>query len=352
MFGFLRKKVGELASKISKAAEGKLDSGPAQPAAPKEKSHAKPLPAPAEAPKKAKRAQGRPSLATKIKQAIAGEAQLSSSEIDGFLWEFELALLEADVSQGTAEGIAKEMRKRLSEKRFKKGEDMASAVRQMVQSSIRAMMPDAGLSIVDKVKSGEKPFVIMFLGPNGAGKTTTLAKIAYMLKSRGISSLFAASDTFRAASIEQLQHHADALGIRLVKQSYGADPAAVAYDAISSAKAKGISCVLIDTAGRQETNKNLMEELKKIKRVAKPQLLIYVDEAIAGNALVDRVKEFKEAIGIDGIILSKMDMDAKGGGAISIASSTGIPVAYYGTGQSYTDLERFDPDELLKRIFE
>jgi fused signal recognition particle receptor len=212
-------------------------------------------------------------------------------------------------------------------------------------------MPDEGFDIVEKVRASEKPFVILFLGPNGAGKTTSLAKTAFLLKENGLSSVFAASDTFRAASIEQLEEHGKALGIRVIKHDYGADPAAVAFDAIDSAKANGVDCVLIDTAGRQDTNKNLLKELEKISRVAKPHLRLYLDEALAGNALVERVSTFKDSIGVDGIILSKMDLDVKGGGVISVFRSTGIPVVYFGTGQAYKDLEPFTADEVMRRVF-
>ncbi|MCK4327172.1 MAG: signal recognition particle-docking protein FtsY [Candidatus Diapherotrites archaeon] len=290
-------------------------------------------------------------LVTRIKRAVAAEVSLSEKEIDDFMWEFELALLEADVAQPVAEEIISLLKQRLAATKFSRGSDVRTVIESAVRDTIREIVSVPSFDLVEKAKKSEKPFVVMFLGPNGAGKTTTLAKIAHMLKENNLSSIFAASDTFRAASIEQLQYHADALGIKMVKHTYGADPAAVAFDTIKSAKARGIDCVLIDTAGRQETNKNLMEELKKIKRVANPHLLIYLDEALAGNALLERVEQFKAEIGVDGVILSKMDMDVKGGGVISIARSTGVPIIYYGIGQSYRDLVRFSADDLLDRIF-
>lgn len=392
MFGFLKKKVEDFASKITKKAEEKLEQEPKEtpkPVKKKEKPKVKkeipkpveekksepikeePSPEPIEEkPPEPKIEEPEPivekppepieeepkkkqklSLVSKLRRAVVGEISLSEKEIDDFLWEFELALLEADVAQPVAEEIISELKKRLAETKFSRNQDIGSEVEKTVQEAIKTIITVEGFSIQDKIKKGEKPFVIMFLGPNGAGKTTTLAKIAHMLKKQNLSSVFAASDTFRAASIEQLQHHADALGIKMIKHDYGADPAAVAFDAIKSAEAKNIDCVLIDTAGRQETNKNLMEELKKIKRVAKPHLLIYLDEALAGNALVDRVSQFKNEIGVDGVILSKMDMDVKGGGTISISRVTGVPIIYYGMGQSYDDLAQFNAEELLKRVF-
>ena len=414
MFGFLKKKIGDFASKVTKKAEEKIEEevsapeaatpqGPIQPEeapipsepvpqAPKppepKKEERKPEPKPvappepvippvveapkpkaeapapkaavlqepkkevgASAPEAATPQKPKLGFVTRLKQAVASEITLSEKEIDDFMWEFELALLEADVAQPVAEEIIASLKKRLAETSFSRGKDVHTEIESAVRETLKEIISLPGFDLLDRVKQSEKPFIIMFLGPNGAGKTTTLAKIASMLKKNGVSTVFAASDTFRAASIEQLQHHADALGIKMVKHDYGADPAAVAFDTIKSAKARGIDCVLIDTAGRQDTNKNLMEELKKIKRVANPHVLVYLDEALAGNALLDRVEQFKSEIGVDGVILSKMDMDVKGGGVISIARSTGVPIIYYGTGQSYDDLEAFDADALLDRIF-
>ena len=387
MFGFLKKKVDEFASKITKTAEEKIEDETEEvqptkePVAPKTISKKTPIPklpvskppilkspkpkaVPPPPPKPAAvkelpKAKEQPmppkkeklSLATRLKRVVISEVSLSEKEIDEFLWEFELALLESDVAQPVAEELITEIKTRLIEAKFSKKQDIQTEIKNIVRDSIRTIISFPSFDLLEKVKSGDKPFVIMFLGPNGAGKTTTLAKIAHMLKKEKIQTIFSASDTFRAASIEQLEHHATKLGVRVIKHTYGADPAAVAFDAIKSAKAKGIDCVLIDTAGRQETNKNLMEELKKIKRVANPNLIIYLDEALAGNVLVERVNQFKTEIGVDGVILSKMDMDVKGGGTISIARTTGVPILYYGTGQSYDDLIKFDADQLLERLF-
>jgi fused signal recognition particle receptor len=185
---------------------------------------------------------------------------------------------------------------------------------------------------------------------NGSGKTTSIAKFAYLLKQQGLSSIMAAGDTWRAASIQQLEEHGKNLGIRVVKQDYGSDPAAIAFDAIAAAKAHKIDVVLVDTAGRQHSNKNLMEEMKKIIRVAKPNLKIFVAESITGNDAVEQGKQFNEAIGIDGIILTKSDVDEKGGAAISVTHVTGKPILYLGSGQGYKDMTPFAPDLLLERL--
>ena len=201
-----------------------------------------------------------------------------------------------------------------------------------------------------KIKYEEKPFVIAFFGINGSGKTTTIAKIANLLKEKNISCVLAASDTFRAASIEQLQIHADKLGVKLIKHDYGSDPAAVSFDAIKHAKAKNIDVVLIDTAGRLHSNINLMDELKKIVKVSKPNLKLFVGESIAGNDCIEQAKTFNEAVGIDGIILAKADIDEKGGAAISVSYITKKPIIYLGTGQEYKDLKEFDPNLIVEGL--
>ena len=192
--------------------------------------------------------------------------------------------------------------------------------------------------------------MIAFVGINGSGKTTTIAKVAQLLKKSGLSVVLAAADTFRAAAIDQLQVHADALGCKLIRHDYGADPAAVAFDAIEHAKAKNKDVVLVDTAGRLHSNTNLVDEMKKIIRVAKPHLKIFVGESITGNDCVEQARTFDEAIGIDGIILSKADIDDKGGAALSISYVTKKPILYLGVGQSYDDLQAFDKNKFLAQV--
>ncbi len=204
---------------------------------------------------------------------------------------------------------------------------------------------------MEKVKTAvaqNKPVRIMFVGINGSGKTTTIAKIAKKLQDNKLKVVIAAADTFRAAAIHQLQEHADKLGVKLIKHDYGSDPAAVAFDTIKFAEAHGIDVVLIDTAGRLHSNVNLMDEMKKVARVSKPDFKIFIGESITGNDCVEQAKSFNEAIGIDGIILSKADIDEKGGAAISVSYVTKKPIYYIGTGQGYEDLKQFDP----KLIFE
>jgi fused signal recognition particle receptor len=163
--------------------------------------------------------------------------------------------------------------------------------------------------------------------------------------------VLASADTFRAGSIEQLQVHADKLGVRMIRHHYGSDPTAVAFDAVKAAKAENADVVLIDSAGRQDTNKNLLEELKKITRVIQPTLKLYVGESFTGQAILTQATTFDAAIGIDGFILTKLDTDAKGGGVISILHELQKPIVFFGVGQTYADLVKFDLDAFLERIF-
>jgi fused signal recognition particle receptor len=193
---------------------------------------------------------------------------------------------------------------------------------------------------------------LVFVGVNGSGKTTTIAKVARLLQKSGFSVVLACGDTYRAGSIEQLEEHAHRLNVPLVKQGYGADAAAVAYDGVNYARVRGINAVLVDTAGRMQTNKNLMDEMRKIVTVVKPDLVVFVGDALTGNDAVEQAREFDRFVHIDASILAKADADAKGGSAVSIAHVTRKPVIYLGVGQGYDDLVPFDPDVLINQLFE
>jgi fused signal recognition particle receptor len=191
---------------------------------------------------------------------------------------------------------------------------------------------------------------VLFVGPNGGGKTTTVAKIALYLKRNGLTPVIACSDTFRAAAIEQMRTLAERVGVRCVSQKYGADPAAVAVDAIASAKSSRAQVVLIDTAGRSELNRNLLEEMRKIKRVAMPRRVIYVGDALAGNAAVEQARQFDAYVGIDYVVLTKLDSDVKGGTAISVCYAVRKPILFVGIGQDLGDLAPFSKSEIIERV--
>ncbi len=275
---------------------------------------------------------------------------ISEEKLDDLLWELEVGLLESDVAYSVIESIKKDIKEELkitSIERNKIGE----VVEEVLKNAISHVLKSNNFDFFNFIKNKEKPVVIMFIGVNGSGKTLSIAKVATMLKNKGISSVMAAGDTFRAGAIEQLGIHADKVGVKIVKHGPGADPAAVAYDAIEHAKAKHKDVVLLDTAGRVQTNINLMDEMAKIKRVAKPDLIIFVGDALSGNDAVEQAKRFNEIVGIDGVILTKVDTDAKGGSSLSVAYTIGKPLLFIGVGQEYEDQIPFDPDWMLENIF-
>ncbi|MFH0836367.1 MAG: signal recognition particle-docking protein FtsY, partial [Candidatus Micrarchaeota archaeon] len=288
---------------------------------------------------------------SKIKSAFSSTVTIQESEVTPLLSDLEMALLESDVSMDTTQALVDDLRTRLVGKQIPKNQ-LNDAVKEEVRSALLDLLRQEELDLVSFIKEKPKPVKILFLGPNGAGKTTTIAKIARLLQDASLKSVIAASDTFRAAAIEQSVFHGDKLGVKVVKHKYGADPAAVAFDAIEHAKANAIDVVLIDTAGRQETNLNLVKEMQKINRVINPDLRVFVGEAIAGHALVEQLKKFKSDVGVDAIVLTKLDCDAKGGSSLSIAHEAGVPVLYVGVGQEYGDLKPFDPEWLVKNIIE
>ncbi|MDE1856949.1 MAG: signal recognition particle-docking protein FtsY [Candidatus Micrarchaeota archaeon] len=294
------------------------------------------------------------SFTTKIKGAIFSKIRLNDSEIDSFLENLKVSMLESDVSYETTEIFLDDMRRNLKSAELN-SRNISSEITGQVRKSLFQIMetekkPVDMIPFVQERAHSAKPVRILFLGPNGAGKTTTIAKIAHALKDRKMSVVLSASDTFRAAAIEQMEYHAHRLGVPVIKSGYGSDPASVAFDAIAYAKARAADVVLIDSAGRQETNKNLISEMQKMHRVTQPDLTVFVCESISGNALSGQIREFAKHIRIDGIILTKLDCDAKGGNVISIARATGIPVLMFGTGEAYDALVPYSAEFIVDSI--
>lgn len=295
------------------------------------------------------------SLKTKIKSAFLGTVKLSDSEIDDFLDTLRISMLESDVSYDTTDDFLDDLGGKLRERRINSKrirEELTDTVRgsllSILDSGVQRINVDS--FIKKRKESKELPIKVLFLGPNGAGKTTTIAKLAHRFKSAGTSVVLSASDTFRAAAIEQIEHHAKRIGVPVIKSNYGADPASIAFDAIAYAAAHSIDLVLIDSAGRQETNKSLISEVQKIVRVSKPDITVFVGESTAGNVIAEQIKEFNKFVKIDGIILTKLDCDAKGGGTISISHTTGIPVLFFGMGEGYEALVPYSSNIILDAI--
>lgn len=286
----------------------------------------------------------------KGKAAIGGETILDEKDLKKPLEELEIALLESDTALSVVEELIRRVKAELVGKTVKRGTNTEELVENTLKGALLDILSAEKLDFDEFVAKGEKPLNIAFIGVNGTGKTTTIAKVAQKLLSAGHSVVIAAADTYRAGATEQIEQHASNLGIKLIKHQYGSDPAAVVYDALKYAKANRIEVVLADTAGRMHTSVNLMEQLRKICRVTKPDMVIFVDEAVAGNDAVERAKKFDEVVGIDASILTKLDIDMKGGAAISIAHSTSKPIIFMGTGQGYGDLEKFDAEWLVDKL--
>lgn len=313
------------------------------------------IPKPAAAPAVEKKRDIAPDLGlfSKLKGMLTNQVEITESETRAMFDELEMALLESDVSPDTAQALVAELKKSLVGKKVAKSE-VEKTINGAIADAITSVFTPAPnlIDLAREKKAKGEVLKIMFLGPNGAGKTTTIAKLSSLFKSNGLDVVVSASDTFRAAAIEQAAIHADRIGVKLVRQGYGADPAAVAFDAIKHAQSVGAAVVLIDTAGRQETNRNLVEEMKKIDRIAKPDYKIFIGEALAGHVLVEQVKSFDAAVGVDGIILTKLDCDAKGGNSISIAHDAAKPIMFFGVGQEYGDLVPFDPGYIAAKVLE
>ena len=290
------------------------------------------------------------SAVTQVKAAVTGRATLTEADVSDTLWQLETGLLQSDVSMETAEHIVGSLKGRLVGLEVSSGSAGEAVRAKLREALLEALKPGKEVDLVGSARAGKKPYKVLVLGVNGTGKTTSMAKIAKLLMDNGMSVVFAAGDTFRAGAIEQLEEHARRLGVRVVSHQRGGDSAAVLYDAVEHAAAWGVDVVLADTAGRMQSKANLMEELKKVVRVYKPDMTLFVADALAGNDTVEQARTFNEAVGFDAAVLSKMDADAKGGSALSIVHATGKPVIYIGVGQGYADLKRFDGNWFVDKI--
>ncbi|ALU11654.1 signal recognition particle [Ignicoccus islandicus DSM 13165] len=288
----------------------------------------------------------------KVKESIAYK-EINLKKLEPIFEEYVLTLAEADVAYEVAEDLINDFKSRLAKLKIRRGESEEKVIENALRESLLSILSVESIDLVEIAKryaNENKVLKVMVMGVNGVGKTTTIAKIAYLLKKTGVTPVIAAADTFRAGAVEQLKVHAERIGVPIITRPYGTDPAAVAYDAIEFARARGFHVVLIDTAGRMHVDSDLMNELRKINRVVRPDLKILVLDALTGNDALEQARFFDEAVGIDAIILTKVDADAKGGAALSVIATLKKPVMYLGVGQSYDDLIRFDPKWLVERI--
>lgn len=282
-----------------------------------------------------------------------GGRKIREAKLGEVLTELEMILLESDIAFEAVEHVIESIREKLLHAKIKRKEDVGEYIEESLKEAIKEMLSIDLIDFEEFIINAElKPVKIMFVGVNGTGKTTVIAKLAHRLKKMGRSVIIAAADTFRAGAIEQLEIHAQRLGVRLIKNSAGSDPAAVAFDAVEHARARHKDVVLIDTAGRIQTNTNLMNEMKKLKAVAKPDMIVFVGDSLAGNDAIQQARKFDEAVGIDCAILTKIDADAKGGAALSIAYAVKKPILFLGIGQGYDDLQPYSPGWMVAHIFE
>lgn len=276
------------------------------------------------------------------------EKKISEKDLSGVLDNLGMSLLEADVAFEVSEKIKDDLKKNLAGKQVKRGK-----VKEIVVKTFK----DSLLEIVDvprlelkEVVKRSKPSLFVFLGFNGSGKTTSIAKVAYYLKKNGYSTVLAAADSWRSAAIEQLEEHAKKLKVPIIKHRYGADPAAIVFDSVKFCEARGLDVILADTAGRSHTNRNLIDELKKICRVNKPNLKILVLDSLTGNDAIPQARMFNEAVSVDAVVFTKVDVNQKGGAILSVSYLLKKPILFLGVGQNYSDLKEFDKKWFIDQL--
>jgi fused signal recognition particle receptor len=299
-------------------------------------------------------------LFDKLRQGLKGiidkisTSGLTEKDLDPLLWDLQLQLMGSDVSMEVAERVCAELKQRLLGSEAPRFGNKSGVVREALRESIAAVLNGQQtvdlLRLASEYRKRGEPFSVMFVGINGTGKTTTIAKVARLLMDHGFTVVLASGDTYRAGAIEQLEEHGRRLGVKVIRHNYGSDSAAVGFDAVQHAKAQGINVVLIDTAGRMQTNRNLMDELRKVKRVVQPSLTIMILDSLIGNDATEQAMTFNKAVGFDAAILTKVDADAKGGSSLSVSYLTGKPVIYVGVGQGYGDLQAFDAGWFAEKL--
>ncbi|MBT4935971.1 signal recognition particle-docking protein FtsY [Candidatus Woesearchaeota archaeon] len=286
------------------------------------------------------------SILGKVKQSFTTKT-ISADKFDELFWNLEVVLLENNVSVEVIDKIKDDLKEELVNKPLPR--DVPKKIETTLQNTLKEILSSEKIDLIEKAKS-KKPLVITFFGINGTGKTTSIAKLTHYFQKHNLSVVLAACDTFRAAAIQQLEEHAVKLGVKIIKHDYGSDAAAVAFDAVKYAEKNGVDVVMVDTAGRLHSNTNLMAELEKIIRVTKPDVKIFVGESITGNDCIEQAKKFNELVEMDGAILTKADVDEKGGAPLSISYTIKKPILFLGVGQEYKDLEEFDADKIMTHL--
>lgn len=281
-------------------------------------------------------------FSSSVKSKVA-ETELDEDTLNPLLEELRLKLLQSNVSLEAAEAIEEELREKLLGQEVGRGK-VQDTVDNAVEEVLLELLDDS-FDFEKELDEAEEPPVVFFIGFNGSGKTTSVAKMASKLKDRGV--VMGAGDTFRAASIEQLEEHGENLDVKVISHEYESDPAAVGYDTVEHAKNEG-KVALVDTAGRSHADQNLMNELDKMIRVNEPDVTFLVVDALAGNDVLEQAEAYEDMF--DAVIVTKMDVDENGGAIISISERSGKPVAFLGTGQGYEDIREFDKEKFVEEI--
>ncbi|OQA55548.1 MAG: Signal recognition particle 54 kDa protein [Euryarchaeota archaeon ADurb.Bin294] len=343
MFKALKEKLFSARKKLEHSIE---ETTPVQTDKPQDVSEAEQISHPQQAvetPAPVQEKKAAPKITDKIVSFVRDrEFIISEKDVNDILDELEMGLLESDVAFSVTEAILARIKADLSGSKRKIGTSVDSIVRNALSDALLGVLGE-GVDICAFIREHERPVKILFTGVNGTGKTTSIAKVTRFLQKNGFSVVLGAGDTFRAGAIEQIDVHGERLGVKVIQHQEGSDPTAVLFDTVEYARAHKIDVVLGDTAGRFHNRANLMNQLAKIRRVINPDLIVYVDEAVAGNDAVIRAEEFAKSVGMDAIMLTKVDMDPKGGAAISVAYAVGKPLLFIGTGQGYDDVMAFNP---------
>jgi fused signal recognition particle receptor len=348
MFGGLKERLQTVRNRLGNS----IQSAEESPAAAENSSSSAKTPVASAEPALQPATPSSPTFVDKVKVLIKDrELIVSEKNVAEALDELEMMLLESDVALPVTDAIILHVRKSLVGKRRKIGESVDAMVVGALKSALLEVL-GKGFDLSDYIRTHPHPVKILFTGVNGTGKTTTVAKIGAYLKKQGFSVVIGAGDTYRAGAIEQIDVHAARLGIKIIQHQQGGDPSAVLFDTVQYANAHKIDVVLADTAGRFHNKANLMSQLDKIRRVMKPDLIVYVDEAVAGNDAVIRAAEFDRTVGANAVVLTKADMDSRGGAAISIAHTIGKPLMFIGTGQAYEDIMPFEPEKVVEELLE
>jgi fused signal recognition particle receptor len=345
MFSRLKKSLKKSIERLSKKAEEKPKPEKGKKPKPEKPVEEPPVETPRKEPKEEK-----PTVKERLGfREKFTKKQLTEKDLDEFFQENEIELMQSDVAVEVIDFIKGEMKKRLVDNPVKRGKS-SEMIMEALRESLFSAVNQESLCVGDVIKKANKegrPACVIFLGFNGSGKTTTIARVAKRLMTKKFKPVLAAADTFRAAAIEQLEIHGERLGLKVIKHQYGADSAAVIFDSVKYAKSKGCDVVLADTAGRTHTDKNLIDELKKVVRVNKPDLKILVVDSLTGNDAVEQARQFNEAVGIDAVVMTKTDVNEKGGSILSVCYTIKKPILFLGTGQGYDDLTHFIPEKFV-----